>query len=64
MFNLNKYEYFEDLNPGIMKYMPVKKKILDVGCGKAFLLYDFTKVVPDLEIHGIDVSEYAYIKWR
>jgi protein-L-isoaspartate(D-aspartate) O-methyltransferase len=34
-------------------------KILDVGCGKGFLLYDFTKVVPDLELHGIDVSEYA-----
>lgn len=34
-------------------------KILDVGCGKGFLLYDFTKVVPDLELHGIDISEYA-----
>lgn len=34
-------------------------KILDVGCGKAFLLYDFTKVVPGLELQGIDVSDYA-----
>jgi SAM-dependent methyltransferase len=34
-------------------------KILDVGCGKGFLLYDFTKVVPGLELHGIDISEYA-----
>ena len=34
-------------------------KILDVGCGKGFLLYDFTKVVPGLEIHGLDISEYA-----
>ncbi|HYS85747.1 MAG TPA: methyltransferase domain-containing protein [Bradyrhizobium sp.] len=34
-------------------------KILDVGCGKGFLLYDFTKVVPGVEIYGIDVSEYA-----
>jgi protein-L-isoaspartate(D-aspartate) O-methyltransferase len=34
-------------------------KILDVGCGKGFLLYDFTKVVPGIEIHGIDVSDYA-----
>ncbi|MES2122573.1 MAG: class I SAM-dependent methyltransferase [Chlamydiota bacterium] len=34
-------------------------KILDVGCGKGFLLYDFTKVVPGLEIWGIDVSDYA-----
>lgn len=34
-------------------------RILDVGCGKGFLLYDFTKVVPGLELHGLDISEYA-----
>lgn len=34
-------------------------RILDVGCGKGFLLFDFIKVVPGVEIHGIDVSEYA-----
>jgi protein-L-isoaspartate(D-aspartate) O-methyltransferase len=39
--------------------LPPKPKILDIGCGKAFLLYDFLKVVPDAEIHGIDLSPYA-----
>lgn len=34
-------------------------KILDVGCGKAFLLYDFTKVIPGIEVHGLDISHYA-----
>ena len=34
-------------------------KILDVGCGKAFLLYEFTQVVPGVEVTGIDVSEYG-----
>ena len=34
-------------------------KILDVGCGKAFLLHDFTEVMPGLEVTGIDISEYA-----
>lgn len=34
-------------------------RILDVGCGKGFLLYDFTKAVPGVEVHGIDVSGYA-----
>lgn len=34
-------------------------RILDIGCGKGFLLFDFTKVVPGLEIHGIDISSYA-----
>lgn len=34
-------------------------KILDVGCGKGFLMFDWTKVVPGVEIYGIDISEYA-----
>jgi protein-L-isoaspartate(D-aspartate) O-methyltransferase len=34
-------------------------RILDVGCGKGFLLYDFTLVVPGVEVVGIDVSQYA-----
>jgi protein-L-isoaspartate(D-aspartate) O-methyltransferase len=34
-------------------------KILDVGCGKGFLLFDFTKVVPGVEVYGLDISGYA-----
>ena len=34
-------------------------KILDVGCGKGFQLYDFTLAVPGVEVYGIDVSTYA-----
>lgn len=34
-------------------------RILDVGCGKAFLLYDFTQVLPDCEVVGLDISDYA-----
>lgn len=34
-------------------------RILDVGCGKGFLLYDFTQEVPGVEVAGIDISEYA-----
>ena len=34
-------------------------RILDVGCGKGYLLYDFTQVVPGVEVSGIDISEYA-----
>ncbi|MCK5236996.1 MAG: methyltransferase domain-containing protein, partial [Deltaproteobacteria bacterium] len=34
-------------------------RILDVGCGKAFLLYEFTQVVPGVEVAGIDISQYA-----
>jgi len=34
-------------------------RVLDVGCGKGFLLYDFTLVLPGLEVEGIDISQYA-----
>jgi protein-L-isoaspartate(D-aspartate) O-methyltransferase len=34
-------------------------RILDVGCGKAFLLYEFTQVVPGIEVCGLDISAYA-----
>ncbi|NQU61395.1 MAG: class I SAM-dependent methyltransferase [Rhodospirillales bacterium] len=34
-------------------------RILDVGCGKAFLLYELTQAVPGIEVAGIDVSEYG-----
>jgi ubiquinone/menaquinone biosynthesis C-methylase UbiE len=34
-------------------------RILDVGCGKAFLLYEFTQVVPDAQVAGLDMSRYA-----
>lgn len=34
-------------------------KILDIGCGKGFLLYDFTQVVPGVEVSGVDISSYA-----
>lgn len=34
-------------------------RILDVGCGKGYLLYEFTQSVPGVEITGIDISEYA-----
>ena len=34
-------------------------KILDVGCGKGFLLYEFTQVVPGAQVAGIDISRYG-----
>lgn len=39
--------------------LPEKPKILDVGCGKGYLLYDFLKVIPEAEVYGLDVSDYA-----
>ena len=33
--------------------------VLDVGCGKGFMLHDFKELMPSLTIAGVDVSEYA-----
>lgn len=46
---------------GMAKHYGLKlgDRILDVGCGKGFLLYDFTQAVPGVEVCGIDVSQYA-----
>ena len=34
-------------------------KILDVGCGKGFLLYEIQLLEPGIEIHGFDISQYG-----
>ncbi len=34
-------------------------RILDVGCGKGFLLHEFSQAVPGAQAAGIDVSRYA-----
>lgn len=40
-----------DLKPG--------SKILDIGCAKGFMLYDFIQIIPGVKVAGIDVSSYA-----
>lgn len=34
-------------------------KILDVGCAKGFMLYDFEQLIPGVQTTGLDISEYA-----
>ena len=34
-------------------------RILDIGCGKGFLLYEFSQVLDGAEVAGIDISEYG-----
>lgn len=35
------------------------QRVLDIGCGKAFLLYELMRAVPGLEVAGLDISGYA-----
>ncbi len=34
-------------------------QILDVGCGKAFLIYEMKKLIPSMGIYGFDISEHG-----
>lgn len=34
-------------------------KVLDIGCGKGFLLYELSRFVPGIEVFGVDISKYA-----
>ena len=40
-------------------HLPENASILDVGCGKGFMLHDFKLLIPDATVAGIDISEYA-----
>jgi ubiquinone/menaquinone biosynthesis C-methylase UbiE len=39
--------------------LPEDAAILDVGCAKGFMLYDFMLLMPQARVAGIDVSSYA-----
>jgi ubiquinone/menaquinone biosynthesis C-methylase UbiE len=34
-------------------------RILDVGCGKGFLLYEMQLIEPELELYGFDISKHG-----
>ena len=34
-------------------------RILDVGCGKGFLLHEFKQLLPDAHVVGLDISTYG-----
>lgn len=36
-----------------------RSQILDVGCGKGYLLYEIKKILPGCTVRGFDISEYA-----
>ena len=47
----------------IKKYnLNKNSKILDIGCGKGFLVYELTKLLKSNNVFGIDISRYALNK--
>lgn len=59
-FNYNP-RYWTEVVKDFVKYWNLKPgdKVLDVGCAKGFMIYDFYKNFPDIKCDGVDISEYA-----
>lgn len=36
-----------------------KSKVLDVGCGKGYLLFEIKKILPNIKVYGFDISKHA-----
>ena len=58
------YKYdgrWETVARQLISFYGLKKdaRILDVGCGKGFLLYELKKLLPEAKVAGFDISQYA-----
>ena len=53
--------FWEPVVPTFKQYWDLKadESILDIGCAKGFMLYDFHRLIPNLNVSGIDISQYA-----
>ena len=53
--------FWEPVIPDFINYyqLNANSKILDIGCAKGFMLYDFMRMLKEAEFNGVDVSEYA-----
>jgi len=59
-FSYNPKYWSETVKLFIEKYdLNEKSSVLDVGCGKGFMLVDLLKAIPTLDLSGIDISSYA-----
>ena len=53
--------FWTDTTKYIREYYQLAEdaSILDIGCAKGFMLYDFQQLMPKASLAGIDISEYA-----
>lgn len=59
-FNYNP-RFWEPVIPDLVEHFGIsaESSILDVGCAKGFMLYDFARLVPGVTLAGVDISSYA-----
>ena len=54
-------KFFRKIVKAMIKYYKLDdtSKILDIGCAKGFMMYEFKKALPGCEVRGIDISRYC-----
>ena len=53
--------FWQPVVPDFQEYygLTAESKVLDVGCGKGFMLHDFQGLIAGITVAGIDISPYA-----
>ncbi|MBI4309686.1 MAG: class I SAM-dependent methyltransferase [Candidatus Omnitrophica bacterium] len=53
--------FWQPVVPAFAEHFHLTKdsSLLDVGCGKGFMLHDFVQLIPGITVRGVDISEYA-----
>jgi ubiquinone/menaquinone biosynthesis C-methylase UbiE len=57
-------KYFRKIAKSLVTHYKLNNSsnILDIGCAKGFLMFEFKRLLPKAKIMGIDVSRYCKIK--
>ena len=64
-FGYGGYKYipgrFENMAKNLIKKYKLKSssRVLDIGCGKGYLMYEIKKIIPEIKVYGLDISRYA-----
>jgi len=53
--------FWQPVIPTFQKHFGLisSSSILDVGCGKGFMLHDMAELIPGITVKGVDISRYA-----
>ena len=54
-------KFWQLVIPTLKEYWKLNQNnsVLDIGCGKGFMLFDLMQHIPGIKVRGIDISKYA-----